>query len=116
MRTGKPSPKYGHRGVWFHSTGPNGPVPGDRLRVVIYDQNDQIVRRFEQIQGTCIDDGYTDFFGSSRCRPAKYLMPLVDIAPDGTQTVLFWHVAPETSPHVISVTLQEWVERHGIAA
>jgi len=99
--------------VWFHSTGPSGLVPGDRLRAVIYDRDDKIVRQFEQIRGACIDEGYVDFFNSPRCRPAQFTMPIVDIAPDGTQTVLIAHVPPE-APHLIQPVFKEWVERHGI--
>ena len=113
MRQGKPSPKYGHLGVYFHSTGPTGPVPGERLQAVIYDHEDRIVRRFEQIRGRCIDDGHVDFFGSHACRPALYEMPVIDIAPDGTQTILIAHV-PASASQLITPAFTAWVAKFGV--
>lgn len=117
-REGFRSPKYGHRGVYFLCTGPgpDGPRPGDRVQVVIYDREDKVVRRFEQVQGECLDPGYVDFFGSPKCRPAKYRMPLVDIAPDGTQTVLLQDFQPGTPRSVMSDVFGAWVAQHGMAS
>jgi hypothetical protein len=66
-RQGRPSPRFGHLGVWNLSLGPNSPVPGERLQVCIVDQTGGIVRRFEQIEGRCLDPGYVDFFRRQRC-------------------------------------------------
>lgn len=115
MREGFKSPKYGHRGVYFLCTGPDpsGPKPGDRVKVVIYDKDDRVVRRFEQVQGACLDEGYVDFFNSPKCRPAKYVMPLVDFAPDGAQTVLLADFQPGTPKSVFSDVFASWVAKHG---
>ncbi len=59
---GRKSPRYGHLGLWNYSLGPNSPVPGPRLIVMILDQQGRAVRRLEQIRGNCIDEGYVDFF------------------------------------------------------
>lgn len=111
------SPRYGSRGVHFLCTGPDpaGPRPGDRLRVVIYDKQGSVVRRLEQTRGRCIDEGYVDFFGGPSNRPARYEMPIVDIAPDGTETVLIPDFQP-TSPRVLLDTVfSAWVAAHGVA-
>lgn len=115
MRTGFRSPRHGHRGVYFLCTGPDpsGPKPGPRLQVVIYDEADQIVRRFEQVRGACIDEGHVSFFESPQDRPARFLMPLVDIAPDGTQTVLVEDFQPESPRSVMENVFRAWVEKHG---
>lgn len=80
---GRPSPRFGHLGVWNYSLGPNSPVPGDRLQIFIIDKAGRIVRRFEQIEGRCIDAGYVDFFLSHNCRPAVHERPIVDIDGNG---------------------------------
>ena len=80
---GRPSPRFGHLGVWNYSLGPNSPVPGERLQVYIVDQAGRIVRRFEQIEGACIDPGYVDYFLSHNCRPAVYQRPIVDVDEKG---------------------------------
>ena len=80
---GRKSPRYGHLGMWNYSLGPNSPVPGPRLIVLILDQHGQVVRRLEQIRGNCIDEGYVDFFLSHNCRPAAHEYPLVDIDENG---------------------------------
>jgi hypothetical protein len=49
---------------------PLSPVPGERLQVFIIDRAGRIVRRFDQIEGRCIDPGYVDFFLSHNRRPA----------------------------------------------
>jgi len=115
MRAGFRSPKYGHRGVYFLCTGPDpgGPRPGPRLQVVIYDEQDQVVRRFEQVEGVCLDEGHVSFFGGPKDRPARSLMPLVDIAPDGTRTVLVEDFQPGSPRSVMEGAFRGWVERHG---
>lgn len=117
-REGFKSPKYGHRGVYFLCTGPDpsGPRPGERVKAVIYDKDDKVVRRFEQIQGECLDEGYVSFFGGPRDRSAKYRMPLVDIAPDGTSTVLLADFQPHMSRNIFSDAFGAWVEKHASTA
>lgn len=89
MRQGKPSTRYAHLGVYSICLGPNAPeLAGKRLQVVIYDKDDNIVRRLEEVKGECVDPGYVDFFLGPNCRPARYRYYLVDIAPDGTQTII----------------------------
>lgn len=114
-REGFRSPKYGHRGVYFLCTGPDpsGPRPGPRLQAVVYDENDRVVRRFEQVQGECLDEGYVSFFGGHKDRPARYRMPLVDISPDGVQTVLAHDFQPHSPRSVIETAFRAWVEAHG---
>lgn len=109
------SPKYGHLGVYFLCTGPdpNGPMPGERVRVVIYDEHGSVVRRFEQIGGVVLDEGYVDFFGGPRDRPVRQRMPVVDIAPDGAQTVLIADFQPTTSREIFANAFRTWAETHG---
>lgn len=113
MREGKPSKFHAHLGVWIHCLGPNSPQPGDRLKIVIYDGEDNIVRRFEQVKGAMLDGGYVDFFGGPSNRPATYLRPLVDIAPDGTVTQL---VSDCKSQNLMLAILNDWAEQYGISS
>jgi len=115
-RDGFKSPKYGHLGVYFLCTGPDpsGPRPGPRVQAVIYGKDNTVVRRFEQIEGTCLDGGYVDFFGGPNNRPARYTLPLVDIAPDGTQTVLVPDFQPGTPRSVMSDAFRSWAEKNGV--
>ena len=84
MRTlpasGRASPRFGHLGVWNLSLGPNSPVPGERLQILILDHEGKVVRRFEQIEGRCIDPGYVDFFMSNRWPRLPDTMPQVNAA------------------------------------
>lgn len=115
-RLGYRSPKNGHLGVYTLCSGPdpNGPVPGERLIIVIYDKDDNIVRRLEQVKGDCIDPGYVDFFNSFQCRPAVSNYHIIDIDKDGSKQILATH----TTPHEAYLWLKEnvpiWVEEHGI--
>ena len=115
-REGWRSPKWGHLGVYFLCTGPGpgGPAPGERVRVVIYDKNDNVVRRFEQLRGECVDPGYVDFWNSPRCRPAQYLRPLVDIAPDGKVTTLLGDFKPHMGRELFETIFVSWVKTHGV--
>jgi hypothetical protein len=80
---------------------------------VVYDEEDRVVRRFEQDQGACLDEGYVSFFGGPKDRPARYVMPLVDIAPDGAQTVLVADFQPGSPRSVMESAFRSWVEQHG---
>lgn len=110
------SPKHGHRGVYFLCTGPDpsGPRPGPRLKVVIYGKDGQVVRRLEQVQGECIDGGHVSFFGGPGDRSARYRLPVVDVAPDGTQTVLVQDFQPGAPRSVLESAFRGWVESHGV--
>lgn len=113
MREGKPSTRHPGMGVRVICLGPNSTVPGERLRLVIYDEQDKVVRRLEQIKGECVDEGYADFFDSHLCGLATFLTPLVDIAPDGSSTILH----PDFKPHHMHIwrdILKSWVDQHGI--
>lgn len=111
---GRPSPRYGHLGMWNFSLGPNSPIPGQRLQVYILDQAGNILRRFEQIEGRCIDPGYVDFFESHSCRPAMHEMPVVDIDQDGKiVTVLSPHYTQSMGMEVYLKLLGDWVQKWG---
>ena len=111
---GRPSPRFRHLGVWNYSLGPNSPLPGDRLQVFIVDETGRIVRRFEQIEGRCIDPGYVDFFESHRCRPVVHEMPIVDIDQDGKiVAVLHPHYRQDMGMELYLRLLTEWAQRWG---
>ena len=114
-RIGFRSPKYGHRGVYFLCTGPDpsGSRPGPRLEAVIY-AGDRVVRRFEQVQGDCLDEGYTDFFNSPRCRPSVHRLFLVDVAPDGTRHMLVSDFQPGSPRTLLETAFRSWVETYGV--
>ena len=111
--TGRPSPRYGHLGLWVFSLGPRSPVPGERLQLALVDNTGTIARRFEQIEGRCLDQGWVDFFLSAKCRPAVYEMPLVDIAPDGSRAVLCPHYNQSMGPDLYLTLLGDWCRKYG---
>lgn len=110
---GRKSPRHGDMGLWVFSLGPASPVPGERLQLGIIDADGNVVRRFEQIQGRCLDEGYVDFFLGPNCRPASYEMPIVDITPDGKATVLCTHYSQQMGPDLYLRLLAAWVAEHG---
>lgn len=113
---GRPSPRYRHLGMWNYSLGPHSPIPGPRLKVLILDQAGRIIRRFEQIEGRCIDPGYVDFFLSHHCRPAVHEMPIVDIDQDGQiVSVLCRHYTQGMGMDLYLRLLDAWVNRWGRA-
>ena len=114
MRKGEVSTRHPHMGVRVLSLGPHSPVPGERLQIVIYNAQDEIVRRLEQIQAECMDPGYVDFFLGPNCRPVRYRRPIVDIAPDGTVTEIFGNFAQNMGPDLWYSILADWVSEHGI--
>lgn len=114
MRHGEPSTRHPGMGVYIHSLGPRSPIPGERLQIVIYDETDTVVRRFEQVKGRCIDEGYVDFFGFNN-RPARYeSMPLVDIDAEGNQTVLVEDFRAGDNPQIYYTALANWVGQYGV--
>lgn len=111
---GNKSPRYGHLGMWNYCLGPNSPIPGERLVIMILDQDRNVVRRLEQIRGSCIDPGYVDFFLSHNCRPAVHEYPLVDIDEKGEITeVLHPNFTPSTGMDVYLEILGRWAARWG---
>ena len=110
---GRPSPRYGHLGLWVLSLGPNGNPRGERLQLALLDEVGKVVRRFEQIEGRCLDRGYVDFFLGPNCRPAVHEMPLVDIAADGTQTILVRHYEQSMGMQPYLDALGAWCTKHG---
>jgi hypothetical protein len=111
---GRPSPRYGHLGMWNYSLGPNSPIPGQRLQVLILDQAGRIIRRFEQIEGRCIDPGYVDFFESHHCRPALHEMPIVDIDAEGKiVAILCAYYTQSMGMDIYLKLLGEWVQKWG---
>ena len=113
--TGRPSPRHGHLGLWVFSLGPHGNPSGARLQLGLVDAIGTVVRRFEQIEGRCLDPGYVDFFLGPHCRPAVHEMPLVDIAADGTQTLLVRHYDQSMGMQLYLDTLGAWCAKHGSA-
>ncbi len=111
---GRKSPRFGHLGMWNFCLGPASPIPGDRLRVGILDQDGNVIRKFEQIRGECIDPGYVDFFESHMCRPATHEMPIVDIDASGQiQKVLYPHYAQSMGMELYLKLLEAWVTEYG---
>lgn len=111
---GRKSLCFGHLGMWNFCLGPDSPIPGDRLRVGILDQDGNVVRRFEQIRGSCIDPGYVDFFMSHNCRPAAYEMPIVDIDANGAIVkVLCPDYTQATGMELYLKLLEAWGTEHG---
>jgi hypothetical protein len=111
---GKVSPRFGHLGMWNLSLGPNSPIPGERLEVVIIDEEGNIVRRFEQVRGKCTDPGYVDFFMSAACRPASHEYPIVDVDESGKVVgIICQHYAQSMGMDLYLKLLTEWVTKHG---
>lgn len=111
---GNPSPRFGHLGVWNYCLGPSSPIPGERLVIMMLDQAGLIVRRFEQIEGRCIDPGYVDFFMSHRCRPAVNERPIVDIDEQGQiASVLHPNYTQDLGMALYLRLLEEWANRWG---
>lgn len=112
--SGIPSPRYGNLGLWIFSLGPGHPdAPGERLQMAILGQDGQVVRRFEQVRGKCLDPGYTDYWGSARCRPARYLYPLVDIDPSGRETTIVPDFSQAEGKERFFQLVGAWVAEHG---
>lgn len=111
---GRKSPRFGHLGIWNYSLGPNSPVPGPRLIIMIVDQRGRVVRRLEQIRGNCLDEGYVDFFLSHNCRPAAHEYPLVDIDEQGhIAEVLHPNFTPGISMEIYLRILEKWATQWG---
>ena len=114
MREGRATKRYPDLGVWAHSYGPDSALPGDRLKLVIYDKDDNIVRRFEQIRGECLEEGYVDFAVEALNMPSRFLYPIVDIAPDGEQIVLMEDFSQRDDQNEYLDLLKTWAEKYGV--
>ncbi len=63
-RFGFRSPAHGDDGIYYWSTGDDGPLPKGCIHLVQYDERDNVI--FELVHTKeANDDGYADFFGSS---------------------------------------------------
>lgn len=115
-RKGYKSPKNGHLGVYTLCSGPNpnGPVPGERLIIVIYDKGDNIVRRLEQVKGDCLDEGYIDFFNSSQSRAASHEYYIIDIDENGNKQKIATHTNSRAAYEWLKINVPIWVKEHGV--
>jgi hypothetical protein len=113
MREGKPSPRFGARGLHNIQLG-GGSIP---LLIKLYDKNDNVLATLTEEKGDLIDPGYVDFFLGPNCRPAQYQRYVVEKLPDGTTGVL--HDNPTALaadfPKWVAF-LDAWVTRHENAA
>jgi len=109
MREGKPSPRFGARGLHFINLG-----GGDRpLLANLYNQADEVIATLTEEKGECIDPGYVDFFLGPNCRPAQYRKYLVEKLPNGSTGVLHDNpVGLARDPHEWVAFLDKWVTRH----
>jgi|GEM_PF-5316514 len=115
-REGYRSKNFGHLGVYFLSTGPDplGPMPGERVIIVIYNSKNEIVRRLEQVRGDCLDEGWIDFFESAKCRPSVYEYHLIDFDQYGNREILASHTDPPHARAWLDENFPKWSEKHGI--
>ena len=117
MRNGYRSPKNGHLGVYTLCSGPDprGPMPGERVIIVIYDKNDNITRTLEQVRGNTLDAGWIDFFNSSNCRPSVHEYYIYDTDQAGNKTKMATHTNPSDANRWLTINCPLWVQEHGIA-
>lgn len=98
-REGRPSPRFGHRGLHTVELG-GGSKP---LLLRLYGQDNELLARLTEERGDCIDEGYVDFFLGPNCRPALYKHYLVEKLADGTTGVL------HDNPKAIAADFPKWV-------
>lgn len=120
MREGKMSPRYGNLGVYNVCLGPDAPIPnlrGPRMKVVIYDREDNVVRRLEEVKGENLQPGYVSFF-ESECRPSIDMYYVVDIDPATEQQTIMMQRTSQRSHYC---TMEEWIafvgkwaQEHGV--
>lgn len=111
MREGKPSVRFGARGLHqIHLGGGNTP-----LLMILYDDQDNVIATLTEEKGECLDSGYVDFFLGPNCRPAKHQKYLVEKLPDGTVAILHDNPRALARDFATWVTfLDKWVSRHEI--
>lgn len=111
MREGKPSTRFGARGLHTINLG-GGSIP---LLLKLYGPNDEVIATLTEEKGECIDPGHVDFFLGPNCRPAKFRRYLVEKLADGTTGIL--HDNPQAIakdfPAWVAF-LDQWVTRHEI--
>lgn len=109
MRDGKPSIRFGARGLHQINLGGDGKP----LLMKLYDANDKVIAELTEVRGDCIDPGYVDFFLGKNCRPAKYHRHIIERLPDGSTNIL--HDNPKqlaaNFPAWVAF-LDEWVSKH----
>lgn len=109
MREGKPSVRFGARGLHQIHLG-GGSTP---LLMKLYDENDNVIATLTEEKGECIDPGYVDFFLGPNCRPARYQKYLVEKLPDGTAGILHDNPTALAKDFPAWVAfLDKWVSRH----
>lgn len=109
VREGKPSPRFGARGLHNINLG-GGSTP---LLIKLYGPNDDVLATLTEEKGECIDPGYVDFFLGPNCRPAKHQRYLVEKLSDGTVGVL--HDQPQALARDFEAWvafLDKWTNRH----
>jgi hypothetical protein len=116
IRKGYRSVKNGHLGVYTLCSGPDpsGPVPGERVIIVIYNKENKIVRTLEQVKGNCIDPGWIDFFNTQACRPSVHEYHIIDTDANGKQTLMASHTSPSDANRWLTINCPLWVQQHGI--
>jgi hypothetical protein len=115
MREGHESTRHPGRGVRVLSLGPNSPIPGERLQLVIYDLEDRIIRRLEQVRGECLVEGWVSFWENDpRNQQAVYRWPLVDIDARGVVTELHPDYSKTQGPEPYLSILAAWVAQYGV--
>ncbi len=115
MREGKESTRHPSMGVYALCLGPNSPLPGERLELVIYDHNDRVIRRLEQTS-VCVVEPYVTFFANDpRARPGVWRHPLIDIDPaSGAETELHPDYQQSMGMQPYFDVLAAWVARYGV--
>ncbi len=108
MREGKPSLRFGSRGLHNVHLGDSE----NPLLIKLYGPKDEVLATLTE-ERECIDPGYVDFFLGPNCRPATYMRRLVEKLPTGETRVL--HDDPKALardlPAWVSF-LDQWVGRH----
>ncbi len=116
QRKGHRSKQFGHLGVYFLSTGPDpkGAMPGERIIIVIYNKDNEVIRRLEQVKGGFQDEGWTDYFESPRCKPSIREYHIIDIDKEGNQEILATHTQPSDAGTWLKPNFPKWAQQHGI--
>ena len=109
-RDGKPSIRFGHRGLHFVSLG-GGSQP---MLAKLYGADNRLIASLTEKRGNCIDPGYVDFFLGPNCRPAVWTTYLVEIDSNGKEGIL------HDNPKALAADrdgwlsfLDAWITRHG---